>query len=117
MCVCVCVCVYVCVCVFVCVCVCVYVCVCVCVSASFLETYDVFRRETPTIWAWGKDVKPRIWAPGGLPAKTDQGHLEAFVGPSRANLASEFKNFNIFEILFRWLVRLKEREPSRERVP
>jgi len=35
--------------------------VCACVSASFLETYDVFRRETPTIWAWGKDVKPRIW--------------------------------------------------------
>ena len=62
------------------------VCLYVCVSASFLETYDVFRRETPTIWAWGKDVKPRIWAPGDLPAKTDQGHLEAFVGPSRAKI-------------------------------
>jgi hypothetical protein len=71
---------------------CVYVCVsvCVCVSASFLETYDVYRRETPTIWAWGKDVKPRIWAPGGLPAKIDQ-------GPSRAlrwsKLTAEIKNF------------------------
>ena len=93
------------------VCVCLYVCYCVCTSASFLETYDVFRRETPTIWAWGKDVKPRIWAPGGLPAKTDQGHLEAFVG---LDLASEIENFNNFRILFRWLVRLKEREPSRE---
>jgi hypothetical protein len=60
-------------------------------------------------------VKPRIWVPGGLPAKNDQGHFEAFMGPLRAKI-SEFKNFNIFKIVFRWLVRLKEREPSRERV-
>ena len=57
-----------------------------CVSASFLETYDVYRRETPTIWSWGKDVKPRIWVPGSLPAKNDQGHFEAFMGPSRAKI-------------------------------
>ena len=54
-------------------------------SVLFKETYDVLRRETPTIWAWGKDVKPRIWAPGGLPAKTDQGHFEAFDGQKPAS--------------------------------
>ena len=60
-------CVYMYVCIYyLCVYVLMCVCVCVCVhhSASFLETYDVLRRENPTIWAWGKDVKPRIWVRG-----------------------------------------------------
>ena len=30
-------------------------------------------------------MKPRIWAPGGLPAKTDQGHFEAFDGQKPAS--------------------------------
>jgi len=69
MCVCVCVCVSMCVLVHV--CVCVFVCVYVCVSVFLFWRRMTSRRETPTIWAWGKDVKPRIWAPGGLPAKIE----------------------------------------------
>ena len=72
---------------------------CTCISASFLETYDVFRRETPTIWAWGKDVKPRIWAPGGLPAKIDQGRIRglwALRGPNFSLRNRKFQHFQNF---------------------
>jgi hypothetical protein len=63
------------------------------------------RRET-------KDL-----GPGESPGKKRPRALRGLHGPFEGqNLASEFKNFNIFKSLFRWLVRLKEREPSRERV-